>query len=149
MTKRERRASYLQLADFQRLDAWGRLVAAAFPDQYGPFLVGSALTSPDFRDVDVRMLLADTDFDARFRDHVALWMYNRAFSAWGQRDTGLPIDFQIQRFTDANAKFPGASNRNPLGIRDLDGWSLPEGVSFGAAAAEQPSHLAAPSIGAE
>lgn len=129
-SRKASRTSYLQLADFERLDQWCRLVRAAFPDQYGPFLVGSAMTRPTFRDVDVRVILTDIEFDGRFADPIQLRMHNRAFSAWGQRDTGLPIDFQIQRFTDANAKFPGPGNRNPVGLRDLDGWPIPDGVSF-------------------
>jgi hypothetical protein len=123
-----RRASFIQLSDFERLDAWCRLVATAFPDEGWPYLVGSAMTRPTFRDVDIRMMLTDADFDTRFTDVTQLRMYNRAFSAWGQRDTGLPIDFQIQRTSDANALFP--SRRNPMGVRDLEGWPMPQGVSF-------------------
>lgn len=33
-------------------------------------------------------------------------------------DTGLPIDFQIQRMTEANAKYDGP--RNPLGAGRRD-----------------------------
>ena len=45
---------------------------------------------------------------------------NRAISIWGQQETGLPIDFQVQRQTDSNAQFP-SEPRNPMGFRD---WSL-------------------------
>jgi hypothetical protein len=44
-------------------------------------------------------------------------MVNRAISTWGQRETGLPIDFQVQRQTEANRDFGGCI-RNPLGGRN-------------------------------
>ena len=41
---------------------------------------------------------------------------NRALSVWGQQETGLPIDFQVQRQTEANAEFSGT--RIAMGFRD-------------------------------
>ena len=110
------RTSYLLLSDFERLEEWCRLVRIIF-DGETPYLVGSVNERADFRDVDLRLILADEDFDARFHDPVKLRLTNRAISTWGQRETGLPIDFQIQRRTEANASF-GKHFRNPMGVRD-------------------------------
>ena len=39
-----------------------------------------------------------------------------AFSIWGQKATGLPIDFQVQSVTEGNAI---EGKRHALGIREL------------------------------
>jgi hypothetical protein len=112
------RTSYLLQADFERLEEWCRNVRRIF--KRPPYLVGSATQRADFRDVDLRLILADEDFDAEWSDVVKVRLMNRAISTWGQRETGLPIDFQIQRQTQANEQNPKGM-RNPMGIRD---WSL-------------------------
>lgn len=85
---------------------------------FGTYLVGSALTDPDFRDVDVRLILDDEEFDRRFGDSEFVWgVMCRGIAALLVKMTGLPIDFQIQRQTEANEKFPGPGNRNALGGR--------------------------------
>lgn len=112
----KRRASYLKQSDFERLEEWCRLVRKLVGSQ--PYLVGSALERPDYRDVDLRVILMDDKFDEQWPDAVKVRLMNRAVSIWGQQETGLPIDFQIQRMTEANAQFPGGSNRNPMGTRD-------------------------------
>lgn len=113
------RGSYLRIDEFERLEEWARLVRILFDGEV-PYLVGSVQTRPDYRDVDLRLILDDETFDATWRDPVKVRMINRAVSAWGQRDTGLPIDFQLQRRTEANAEFPDGF-RNPMGLRD---WTL-------------------------
>lgn len=86
-----------------------------------PYLVGSALERRDHRDVDVRVILADDEFEQRFgsevdwRSNRALKAMNLAFSALGQEMTGLPVDFQVEQMTDANASNPTGA-RNALGI---------------------------------
>ena len=85
-------------------------INAAF-DKYGCYLVGSALDRPDFRDVDVRFIMDDADFDALFPgagsrhwEHDPRWLLlTVSISAWMKSVTGLPIDFQIQPQTHANA----------------------------------------------
>lgn len=94
------------------LNQFGQLVADAFGDY--PFLVGSALHGKQWRDVDVRLILADDEFEAvcgpLTRPHeqnfrwAALCM---AFSALGRQMTGLPIDFQIDQRTEANELYDG------------------------------------------
>ncbi|MDE1867094.1 MAG: hypothetical protein KGI08_05225 [Thaumarchaeota archaeon] len=89
-----------------------------------PYQVGSSLFTTKWRDVDVRVILSDEEwekwgFKAPSKNHydgkwVALCM---AFSELGKRMTGLPIDFQIQQQTDANSKFKG--RRSALGLVDL------------------------------
>ena len=80
-----------------------------------PYLVGSALTTAEHRDVDVRMILSDSVYD-HLVAVVNIPALNVAYSLWGQRVTGLPIDFQVQRFTEANAEHTG--RRHPIG----SGW---------------------------
>lgn len=114
-----RLGSYLLMSEFERLEEWCRLVDTVF-DHHTTYLVGSALRTAAYRDVDLRCLLPDTVFDRWWTDRTKVRYVNRAVSIWGQQETGLPIDFQVQRQTDANAQFPG-ERRNPMGFRD---WSL-------------------------
>lgn len=70
--------------------------------------VGSSLTSKrDWRDVDVRLILPDTEYAAIFdAGRLDPAMHNRAWTALGHEMTGLPIDFQIQSQT-ASDEFDG------------------------------------------
>jgi hypothetical protein len=88
---------------------------------FGCYLVGSSLVRRDYRDVDVRYILDDERFDALFPGAAgqpqlnALWsLMCSSIALLLKQQTGLPIDFQIQRQTDANAKFSGP--RSALGI---------------------------------
>lgn len=89
-------------------------------EAFGPwlYLVGSVTQRPDYRDVDLRVILPDEDFDRLFHgDRVMLW--SLVCLAIGQHIrslTGMPIDFQIQRMTEANEKHP-ATDRHPMGMR--------------------------------
>ena len=90
-------------------------VARAFGTK--PYLVGSAMEKGDWRDVDVRVMLDDDDFDRLFPGPVArvnpLWsLLCVTISEHLSRVTGLPVDFQVQRVSDANARYPYA--RHPL-----------------------------------
>lgn len=112
----KRRASMLVQSDFERLEEWCHNVWRLFRSY--PYLVGSSGIGgrTDYRDVDLRLIVYDEEFDALWNDVVKVRLMNRAISVWGQHETGLPIDFQIQRMTEANAKFGGQS-RNPMGCR--------------------------------
>lgn len=99
------------------LEAFGQSIADAFGTC--PYHVGSSATSKTWRDVDVRLILDDDRFHALFpgfaaANHIdAFWsLLCAALSELGRVRTGLPIDFQIQSMTEANAKYPGI--RNPL-----------------------------------
>ena len=92
-----------------QLEAWARLLHDAFDAM--PYLVGSALTGKEWRDVDVRMLLDDDQWrrwfgethDLHPRRMIASWaVLCTAISEWGERWTGLPIDFQFQTRTEGN-----------------------------------------------
>lgn len=102
------------------LNAWGSLVQDALGER--PYLVGSAATSKQWRDVDVRVMLDDDDFAAMFGEPwaSAAWSpkwcaFCMAFAAWGREFTGLPIDFQIQPMSHANERHDGP--RIPLAFR--------------------------------
>lgn len=114
---RARGLSYLVQSDFERLEDWCRMVYRIFGRP--PYLVGSVTERADFRDVDVRVILPDKAFDRWFRGHLdTVRFVNRALSVWGQQETGLPIDFQVQRSTEAH-EFD--KPRNPMGVRD---WAI-------------------------
>lgn len=112
------RATYLLQSQVFLLNSWGSDLRRVFPDldDEGPppavYLVGSVLERADFRDVDVRIMLPDAHYD-RLEADIDLASLHLALSLWGQKVTGLPIDCQVQRTTDANDEFDGV--RNPLG----------------------------------
>lgn len=119
-------------------------VAARVSDAFGAtcYLVGSALQSKDWRDVDVRLILSDEEFERWFpgydrvsQAHPTWSLLCDALSELARQMTGLPVDFQIQGQTEANAKYPGM--RSALGLRfDLD---YLRGVATGAEAAVEPA----------
>ena len=88
-----------------------------------PYLVGSVQerTAGPRSDVDVRLILDDEKYDALVSSPEFRTMLDIAFSAYLHAMTGLPIDFQIQRRTDANTQHAG-KQRNPLGGRALADW---------------------------
>jgi hypothetical protein len=109
------RASYLTVSQQYDLNVACKPLAVLFG--YGVFHVGSSLERPDYRDVDLRCILADDEYDKMFSgdngDKQAKFL-NVAISEWIQGRTKLPIDFQFQRCTQANEEFTG--RRNAIGI---------------------------------
>lgn len=87
-----------------------------------PYLVGSCLERPDYRDVDVRLILDDEEYAALFPGsdrvpgdaHARFSVLSASISLWLQQACGLPVDFQFQQQTAANARYSG--RRDPLGI---------------------------------
>lgn len=116
---------YLSTADLHRLDLACRELAefAREDEGYGGvYLVGSAGERPDFRDVDVRLILMDDTFDKLFGHSPMLWsLFCYATSRQLAADTGLPIDFQVQRCSEANEEYTAAHghHRNSLGLRHI------------------------------
>ena len=112
------RGCYLTTFDLHRLDlacAPLRQWCDSFDEPCGVYLVGSAGERPDFRDVDVRLILADEVFDKTFGHDRGLWgLFCYAVSCQLRDDTGLPIDFQVQRMTEANEQHN--KPRNALGM---------------------------------
>lgn len=86
-----------------------------------PYLVGSVEQGDrDYRDVDVRLILPDDEYDTTFGGNQLIWhVFCWAVAEWLTAQTGLPVDFQAQRMTEANDKYGDlATNpRNPLGSR--------------------------------
>lgn len=104
------------------LHEFGSQVWAAFGTP--PYHVGSSLISKQWRDVDVRLILSDGEYEAlglgnpRMPHSNGKWVaLCLAFSALGQQMTGLPIDFQIQQQSRANEEHEGP--RSALGMTSL------------------------------
>lgn len=111
---------YLSTLELHELDEACRPFLLAFGEY--PYLVGSANLRADFRDVDVRLILGDDEFEALFAARPGLWaLLSRLGSMYLRTRTGLPVDFQVQRQSKANEKFGdlGKTPRNPLGTRNL------------------------------
>lgn len=82
------------------------------------FLVGSALTRRDYRDVDVRCILPDRLFNRMFPrsgyDQPSVWsLFCGSMSFQLSQQTGLPIDFQFQSESDASKE---TGRRSSLGV---------------------------------
>lgn len=94
---------------------WLNKFGVIIRDYFGhvPYQVGSSLDRKDWRDVDVRLILPDDEFDQLFgsnrnaETNPKLAAVTLAFAVLGEQMTGLPVDFQIQRQTDANKLYPG------------------------------------------
>ncbi len=97
----------------QLLHNWGEQVRILFNGQ-GVYHVGSSLDRKDYRDVDVRVILDDQEFE-KLESMLDTEYLRLAISLWGQKVTGLPIDFDVQARTHANKEFEGA--RNSISIK--------------------------------
>jgi hypothetical protein len=112
---------------------WGvGMPASAWLDEFGsqvwnafggpPYLVGSALKTTKWRDVDVRLLLDDKDWKSwglgdPKRPNGKWLSLCLAYSTLVNKMTGLPIDFQIQHQDEANKTFKRP--RSALGCIEL------------------------------
>ena len=100
------------------LDEFGSVLTDAFDAT--PYHVGSSAVGKVWRDVDVRLILDDERYAAEYGDpehphQSPRWVAMvRAFAALGREMTRLPIDFQIDQQSRANAKHHGV--RSALGI---------------------------------
>lgn len=126
---RVRSASYLSPPDLHRLD-WACVpIRLAFGTP--PYLVGSVLTRPDFRDIDLRLILGPDEIIGMFGPETRYggtpdqpgpnrrWLLIEvALSDLVAKSACLPwpIDFQIQSTVKANARYAGEL-RNPMGVR--------------------------------
>lgn len=113
-----RRGTSLSPPEAYLLNQWARTLAESFAEPDGcwnyPYLVGSVARAEPWRDVDVRLMLTSAEYDRLTYCGQRLQALNVAFSLWGQRATGLPIDFQFQDENRANAEFNGV--RIALGL---------------------------------
>lgn len=92
------------------LNDFGQLVLDAFGEV--AYWVGSSMHGPNWRDVDIRVMLDDGRYAADgYGDPVnphsnPKWVATcKVWSAYGKAMTGLPIDFQIQQTTLANTEY--------------------------------------------
>lgn len=128
------RANWIGGAEYHNLT----LACASLNDAFGHgsvFLVGSSIKRRDFRDVDVRVILTDEEFDQLFPglwseesfrpDLHGLWsLMCASISEWLKARTGLPIDFQVQRMTQANVDHPRNPGRGPDSEHPRNGIGL-------------------------
>lgn len=85
-----------------------------------PYLVGSALTNPQYRDVDVRTVISDERYAAMFPGAAVPWtdpLWQLVCHSIGRQlsaATGLVVDFQVQ----SQAQFDEYQGRprNPLAV---------------------------------
>jgi hypothetical protein len=116
---------------YLKLNHFGRVVGEFFDET--AYLVGSAVKGKGWRDVDVRIMLADEAYEALFgalpdRPRCLNLKWNAAclaFTALGKEMTGLPIDFQIDGQTEANEKY-GDRPRHALIYADFIARTLVE-----------------------
>lgn len=125
---KRRRSTHMPVQDQRLLDDWGRNLRQMFNGEV-PYHVGSSLYRPDYRDVDVRVIL-DDDTHSDLSSIVSIPRLNVCLSLWGERVTGLLIDCQVQQRTAANEQYSQKANhrRNPLGISD---WSTNRTLALG------------------
>lgn len=114
-----KRANWIGAPQVFRLNQACRVLVDAFG--HNNYLVGSSLSKREFRDVDIRTILDDEDFQKMFpgigptRQHDARWsLFCSAISQWLSSQTELSIDYQIQSRTEANNLYPG--QRQAVGI---------------------------------
>jgi hypothetical protein len=108
------RFNFLTPTESLKVQSASCLVAKAFGMCI--YQVGSSLVRPDYRDVDLRAILDDEEFDRLIQGNGArLRLLNSAITDWMQAMTGLPIDFQFQRQTEANEKY-GGKTRNFMAV---------------------------------
>ena len=114
------RASQLGPAEVRLLDDWAKALREMFPTALGVLHVGSSVTRPGYRDIDVRIVLHDSDFTT-MRLVLRPRRLNLALTLWGQRVTGLPVDCQVQPLSKSN-EYPHTEHPvRPLGNRDSEG----------------------------
>ncbi len=119
-TPNRHKATYVGAPKIFALELACQQVNRAF-NSFGCYLVGSALTRPDWRDVDVRMILDDEEFHKLFPDAGTHWEFDPrwilltvAISEYLSKASTLPVDFQFQPQTHANEKHKGP--RNAMGM---------------------------------
>lgn len=108
--------SYILHTEQKLLHDFAKIIEPLFPNGYGPYQVGSSQERKDWHDIDLRVLLKDDEYDSISKS-IDLRVVSIAISLWGQKVTGLPIDYQIQRMSDANEEFNGRP-RNAVAIGD-------------------------------
>lgn len=91
----ERRQTHLGVEEVRKLDHWCRNLRVMFHESLDVIHVGSSLVKPDYRDVDIRIVVEDEDY-VRLSGSLNVKDLNMLLSYWGREQTGLPIDCQVQ-----------------------------------------------------
>lgn len=118
-------AHYLHISDHSNLNQVCQMLSKTYG--HSLYLVGSCLRKKDWRDVDIRCILADELFDKLFfteeiegetiSGKCIQKMQQLAISEWLRKMTGLPVDFQFQKRTKANEEYGSAEHpRNAIGL---------------------------------
>lgn len=120
--------------DDQRLQMFNDLILAAWGEL--GYRVGSSTTRKDWRDVDIRVMLSKEEYARHFGDAWQEGVRHRdprwraemqAWTTLGRALTGLPIDFQVERISEANSRHRDEPrNPLPLTIHDRARPSLAE-----------------------
>lgn len=129
---RAAKASYVGVPAVFKLQLACRVLYEAYCQPGGNvYHVGSSLLRPDWRDVDVVLILPDKAFESEFPDAVIAngsfeldtkWLLNSiTISEWLSKQSGLPVDFKVQPMTWANARHGG--QRNPLAMKASKLWN--------------------------
>jgi hypothetical protein len=101
------------------------LAARHIRDAFGGscYVVGSALERPDWRDVDVRLIMDDSEFESEFPGVGRNWqldskwlLLTTSISKWLSDQTGLPVDFQFQPQNHVD-HHESNKRRDPIGFR--------------------------------
>lgn len=89
------------------------------------YLVGSALKTVDYNDVDIRMIMGDEEYARLFGDSISLiWnLLCTLISRDLSEKSGERVDFQIQSMEHANKRHPGL--RYAMGLY-VGGEALPD-----------------------
>ncbi len=121
MTWNKQRGLQLTTVALYELDRACELIFRAFDGP--PYLVGTAGDgkADGYRDVDVRLILGDDEFAAACPTRARWELLCRSIGAYLHDRTGLPIDFQIQRATEANERYGRGTGsvRNALGMKRI------------------------------
>jgi hypothetical protein len=110
-----KRANYLTVSQYFNLRQVCRVVVLSFG--HNIYLVGSVLEHKDWRDVDIRCMLWEPEYNKLIGENkVSLRFLNVAISEWISARTQLPIDFQFQKAEEANKEFHGT--RHALSVME-------------------------------
>jgi hypothetical protein len=128
-TAQRKKANHVGAPAIFALEQACRTICEAF-DGFGCYLVGSALERPDWRDVDLRYIMADDEFAKLFPSAGQYWeqdarwlLLTVSISERLSKLSGLPVDFQIQPQTHANERHKGP--RHSIGLKIKLGAAKP------------------------
>src|SRR6185312_931331 len=114
--ERKQKANYIGAPACFALEQACQHICDAFGG-FGCYQVGSSLERTDWRDIDVRLIMTDDEFHELFPTAGDHWeqdprwlLMTISISDWLRKQTGLPVDFQFQQQTHANAHHKGIRN---------------------------------------